>query len=230
MSGFTARETQLFDILDTFSEADLEFIVVGGYAVSAFRHRFSVDVDLVILAEHLDRFAAHLRAEGYEKTADRPLERGRFVAYQKDDELPVTVDLMVDAVQSRETDATWDYGELAERAEPREIEGSETAVTVRVPEKELLVAMKLHSGRLTDAGDVIALADDVDFDRVAAALDRGDRQQLRAVLERVRDVISQEDFANAFKGVFAAQELPEARIEAVETFLEEKIEKLPSST
>lgn len=228
MSGFTARENQLFDILETFSEDDLEFVVIGGYAVSAFRHRFSVDVDLVVLAEHLDRFAAHLRAEGYEKTEDRPLERGRFVAYHKHAELPVTVDLMVDAVQSRATDAIWDYEELAERAEPVEIEGSETAVTVRVPQKELLIAMKLHSGRLTDARDVIALADDVDFDRVAEAMDRGDRKQLQAVLERVRDVISQEDFADAFKGVFAAQELPEARIEAVETFLDEQIARLSS--
>lgn len=226
MSGFTARENQLFDILATFSEDDLGFVVIGGYAVSAFQHRFSVDIHLVNRSEQLDRFAALLGAEGYEKTEDRRLEHGRFVAYRKDVELPVTVDLMVDAVRSRETDATWYYDELAERAQQVEIEGGETAVTVRVPETELLLAMKLHGGRLTDARDVIALADDVDFDRVAAVLDRGDREQLRGVLEGVRDVITDEDFVDAFKGVFAAQDVPEARIEAVEAFLEAQIAKL----
>lgn len=223
MSGFPARENQLFDILQTFSENELPFLVIGGYAVSAFHHRFSVDVDMVIQADQLDRFDELLRTEGYEQFEDRQLAQGRFVAYRKDAELPVTVDLMVDAVQSRKTGGTWGFDELDEQAHRTEIEGSETAVTVRIPTKELLVAMKLHSARLTDARDVVALADDVDFDRVAGFMDRGDPDQLTAALERVRGVITAEGFVDAFKGVFATRERPEARIKAVETFLEEQI-------
>lgn len=230
MSGFIDRENQLFDVLKTFSENDLEFLVIGGYAVSAFRHRFSVDVDLVINAEELDQFAAILRRAGYEQAEDRTLEQGRFVAYQKDDELPVTVDLMVNAVQSRETDATWGYDELAEHAEQVVIEGSDATVRVRIPEPELLVAMKLHSGRLTDARDVVALADQVDFERVEPYLVRGDSEALQTVLERVRDVVTSNDFADAFKGVFAAQALPETRIEAVTEFLDAQIDELAHSS
>lgn len=47
MSGFVARENHIFDVLDAFKKSCFEFIVVGGYAVSAFQHRFSVDADLL---------------------------------------------------------------------------------------------------------------------------------------------------------------------------------------
>lgn len=105
MSGFPDRENQLFGIIETFSEHKLEFLVIGGYAVSAFQHRFSVDADLVITAEQFDQFAAILRDEGYEQIEDTALDAGRFVAFQRAGDLPVTVDLMVGAVQNRETDA-----------------------------------------------------------------------------------------------------------------------------
>lgn len=70
MSGFPDRENQLFDILEIFTAHDLEFLVIGGYAVSAYQHRFSVDADIVITAEQFDRFATLLRDEGYEKIED----------------------------------------------------------------------------------------------------------------------------------------------------------------
>jgi len=224
MSGFPDRENQLFAILETFNESKLEFLVIGGYAVSAYQHRFSVDADLVITAEQFDRFAAVLREEGYEQIEDVDLETGRFVAFQHTADLPVTVDLMVGAVQSRETDAAWQYEELARHAESVTIEGSERSVIVSIPETELLMAMKLHSGRLTDARDVVALADDVDFDRVADYLDRGDTEQLRTVLERVQDTIGSDDFRDAYKGVFTAQELPEERIAALQEFLTRQLD------
>jgi len=131
----------------------------------------------------------------------------------------------VGAVQSRATDAAWQYEELTRHAEPVTIEGSERSVTVRIPETEMLMAMKLHSGRLTDARDVVALADDVEFDRVADYLERGDTEQLRAVLEQVRDTVGSEDFRDAYKGVFTAQDLPEDRIAAVQAFLTRQLDE-----
>lgn len=229
MSGFADRENQLFAILETFDEHDLEFVVIGGFAVSAFQHRFSVDADLVISAEQFDEFANLLRADGYELVEDVDLDAGRFVAFQRSDDLPVTVDLMVDAVQSRETAAAWWYDELARNAKPVEIEGSERSVTVRIPERELLIAMKLHGGRSTDARDVVALAEGVDFDRVGEYVDRGDMEQLQAVLQRVRDTIGSEDFRDAYKGVFTAEDLPEERIAAVQEFLTRQIDERGTS-
>lgn len=84
--------------------------------------------------------------------------------------------------------------------------------------------MKLHSGRLTDARDVVALAEDVDFDRVAAYVDRGDPDQLHEVLERGQETIRSDAFTDAYKGVFTAEELPEDRIASVQQFLTRQIE------
>ncbi len=225
MSGFTDRENQLFDIINTFNEHDLEFIVIGGYAVSASQHRFSVDADLVITAEAIDQFTTILLQEGYKKMEDRELEKGRFVSYEKDAELPVSVDLMVGAVHTRQTGASWSYDELSQQAEQNEIEGSEESVTVRIPKTELLMAMKLHSARRTDARDVVALAEEVDFDLVGEYLDRGDHDQLRESLEEVKDTITGEGFADAFKGVFSEQNVPEEQIEQIRDFLQEQIDE-----
>lgn len=226
MSGFTNRENQLFDILQMFTEYDVAFVVIGGYAVSAFQHRFSVDADLVITAEYLDEVTTLLRDEGYEQVADRTMDEGRFVAFEKDADLPVTVDVMVDTVHVRQTDATWPYDELAAHAESRTIKGSERSVTVRIPEQELLMAMKLHSGRQTDARDVVALADDVDFEAVTAYLHRGDREHLRSQLQTVLDTITSDAFADGFKGVFSEQDLPTEQIDRVEIFLRNQIADL----
>ena len=48
MEELIKKENNIFKILQKFIDADLEFIIVGGYAVSAFKHRFSVDADIVV--------------------------------------------------------------------------------------------------------------------------------------------------------------------------------------
>ncbi len=47
MGKFINRENQIFDILSKIIGNDIELIIVGGYAVSAFSHRFSVDADII---------------------------------------------------------------------------------------------------------------------------------------------------------------------------------------
>ena len=111
MSGFVDRENQIFDTLHAFNDRGLDFIVVGGYAVSAFEHRFSVDADLVVRADEVAEFVSVLVEHGYEEVADRELDAdgGRYLAYEKREELPVTIDLLVNALHCRQTDASWSY-------------------------------------------------------------------------------------------------------------------------
>ena len=59
--AFVERENEILKIIQGLVDADLEFIVVGGYAVSSLaRHRFSVDCDIVIPKELLDEFEKFL--------------------------------------------------------------------------------------------------------------------------------------------------------------------------
>src|SRR3989339_405726 len=80
------RENEILGILEKFSEADLKYIIVGGYAVSAYRHRFSVDADIVIKREDVDKFAEILHKNGFRKTISRNLENAyssEFARYEK---------------------------------------------------------------------------------------------------------------------------------------------------
>ena len=226
MSGAVDRENEIFDTIREFNEVGLEFIVVGGYAVSAFQHRFSVDAALVVREIDLDEFVEILKDRSFEQVEDRDLVYGgRFLAYEKDRELPVTIDLLVDSLQCRQTDASWSYQYFNQNATSIEVRGSEKSVEVRIPERELLIAVKLHSGRLTDARDAVALASNVDIEQLEKHLDRGDQKRLQQVLEEVLGTINSEDFEDAFKGVFQQQELPANNIEKIRGFIQDKTDR-----
>lgn len=118
---------------------------------------------------------------------------------------------------------------MREHADRREIEGSERRIAAPVVDPALLIALKLHSGRLTDVRDVVALAAETDLNRVRDHLFRGDEQQLRTVLESSRATLSDEGFVDAFKGVFVRKELPMDTIARVEAFLDEQLTALNST-
>lgn len=221
MSGFVDRENQIFEILQAFKTQDLDYIVVGGYAVSAFQHRFSVDADLVIPDDNLAVFIEILEAEGFEEVEDRDVDvyGGRYLAYEKNVELPVTVDLFVNSLRCRQTDAAWSYEYFQQYSTTAEIEGSEQSIEVQIPEKALLIAVKLHSGRVTDARDAVALADDLDFENLEKHLERGNQDRLHHVLTQVAETITDDHFEDSFKGVFSKQTLPEDSIETLHEFL-----------
>ena len=44
--AFIRRENKIFEMLQEFLNNDLDFIVIGGYGVSAYKHRFSIDADI----------------------------------------------------------------------------------------------------------------------------------------------------------------------------------------
>ena len=54
------------------------------------------------------------------------------------------------------------------------------SASARVPEKELLIAFKIHSVRKADVRDVVVLIEDADIERIAKHSKRGDLNLLRA--------------------------------------------------
>lgn len=221
------RENQIFETLQKFKDLGLDFIVVGGYGVSAYQHRFSVDADLIVKEEQLKQFTGILEDLGFERVADKELDvyGGKYIAYEKDRELPVTIDLLVNSLTCRQTDASWNYQYFQEHSKVRKIKGSEKEVEVSVPEKELLMAVKLHSGRLTDIRDVVVLATNIDTDKVGKHLDRGNKKERLEMLEKVEEVIEGENFEDSFKGVFQQKEKPENKIQTVEQIVETNTRK-----
>ena len=68
MEVLIKKENEIFEILQKFIDSNMDFIVVGGYAVSAFKHRFSVDADIVIKSENLSKFEEILKKQNFKKT------------------------------------------------------------------------------------------------------------------------------------------------------------------
>lgn len=222
------REQELLTTLEAINEADLPYVLVGGWAVTAFNQRFSTDVDLVIPETAVDDYASFLLDQDYERTSEHDtsgIYEGRFIQYSKDVGNPVSIELMVNALRCRQTDAEWSYRYLDQHAQPVTV-GRTLSVDTRIPERELLLAIKLHSGRFTDARDVIAAAADAGFDCVETHLHRGEPEALAEQLASISEQLADESFADSFRGEFQQQSVPEATIKRVRDFLAGQRERL----
>lgn len=205
---FVERENEILKTIRVFADVGLDFVVVGGYAVSGLgRHRFSVDLDVVIDEKDLDAFARILEERGFERQAERTgfdeVYGGRFVSYVKRiDGLPVTVDLLVGSLVCRATGASWSYEYIRRHSIVTEVSGIEISVRCRVPERELLIALKFHSGRRTDLRDSVVLVGGADFEEIVRHLRRGDLEKLRIQINRMLEMLGDPRLADSLKGVF----------------------------
>ena len=203
MEQLIKKENEIFGILQKFIDKDLNFIIIGGYAVSAFKHRFSVDADIVIKSEDLPKFEDILRKTGFKKTITKELENvysSKFIRYEKDQ---ASVDILIDALASRTTDASFSFNLLFDNSIKKKITGIEKDIFARIPVKELLIVMKIHSGRLTDFRDIAALAKDSDLSLIRKFLFIGDLKVINENLHKLNQIVNDKNFVDSFKGVFA---------------------------
>ncbi|RLG90389.1 MAG: hypothetical protein DRO36_06225 [Candidatus Hecatellales archaeon] len=204
---FVERENEILKTIRAFADAGLDFVVVG-YAVSGLgRHRFSVDLDVVIDEKDLDAFAKILEERGFERHAERAgfdeVYGGRFVSYVKRiDGLPVTADLLVGSLVCRATGASWSYEYIKRHSMVAEVAGIELSARCRVPEKELLIALKIHSGRRADLRDVVVLVEGADVEEIIRHLRRGDLEKLRVQVNSMLEMLSDPRLADSLKSVF----------------------------
>ncbi len=202
MEELIKKENEIFYILQKFIEKKLDFIIVGGYAVSSFKHRFSVDADIVIESADLNKFEQILTKEKFKKVISKELKNiysSRFMRYEKDN---ASIDILIDALASRTTNASFSYRLLADNSIKRKIIGVEKEVSGKIPIKELLIVMKIHSGRLTDFRDIAALAKDTDLGLIKRFLFIGYLDKIKENLKRLDHTINDKNFIDSFKGVF----------------------------
>ena len=195
------REQEVIKLLILFLEQDLDFIVVGGYAISTYKKRFSVDLDIVVREKDLEKFFKLLE-EGdyslhYEKNIDLLYGEDfkRFVKKIKN--LPVSIDLLINGVVSRTTNATWSFDYVKKHSVKRKLNNIEFLM----PEKELLISMKFHSGRLSDIRDVVALMP-CDKGKLKQHLLKGDTKKLKQLMKKQAAFLDKPQFDDSFKGIF----------------------------
>ena len=205
---YEARENAILHLLKKLRDTNVEFVLVGGYAVSALAaHRFSVDCDIAVPKRSIAKIRSILRAEGYKKQKEkRGFDKaygGSFESYAKPiADLNVTVDLLVDSLASRTTGASWSYREIRSRSSMRKVPGVSMAVESWVPSKEIMIAFKVHAGRLADARDIAMMADDTDWDSVAKLVNRGKLRTVKKKIDDVVGILADRNTADSLKGVY----------------------------
>jgi len=223
------RQSELIDTHRTVQEAELPYVLVGGWAVSAFQTRFTTDIDSVIPETALDDYDTLLRDLGYEKQFEHDVSNeyeGRMIQYTKPvGENDVKFEALVDAMGCRQTDAEWSYRYLHEHSTIESLDVAED-LNGRIPEPALLFAMKLHSGRKADTRDLVVISLRADFDRIERHVHRGDPEKLDRQIEMVLNRLEEDGFKDSFKGVFRQEELPVDAMDNLVSFLSEQRNRL----
>lgn len=218
----TERQTELIDTHRAVQDAGLPYVLVGGWAVSAFQTRFTTDIDVVIPSTALDDYDSLLDELGYEKQFENDVSdqyEGRMIQYQKAvGDNAVKFEALVDAIGCRQTDAEWSYRYLNEHSLVESLAVTEN-LEGRIPEPALLFAMKLHSGRMADTRDLVVISTRSTFDRIERHVHRGDPEKLDEQIEMVLDRLQEDGFEDSFKGVFQQQELPVDAVSDLVSFL-----------
>lgn len=206
LHAFINRENEIIAILQKFIDAHLEFVLIGGYAVSAYKHRFSVDADIVIRREELRGFTDILEKNKFFKSISKYLDHpyAQFSRYEKriESTLPVYIDLLINGIGIRQTGGFLSYQLLQENTEMRTISGVQKEITIRVPKREVLVALKLHAGRLTDLRDIASLTYNLDHHLLQQLITIGDTKRVKEHIDKLISLLDNKSFIDSFKGVF----------------------------
>jgi hypothetical protein len=79
----------------------------------------------------------------------------------------------VEGLDVRQTGAVFGFEFLRKNSTKKKIQGIQKDIILNVPRKEILIILKLHSGRLTDFRDVAGLCVDIDLKLIKKYLFRG---------------------------------------------------------
>lgn len=229
----TARENEILRTLETIYPKGNKFTLIGGYAVDAYSPlpRYSVDCDMVVPKTELEALGGVLKELGYADNGAQwrdeltGLETRKFVKAVGAES--VSVDMLIDGVRCRQTEAVWKEQEVRGSSKDLRVVGVNRAVLSKVASKELLIAMKLHSGRGTDLRDVVMISESADWDLVAKWTGRGVNDKVVAQLHRAVDEMTKPDFEGQLKAGFSSKKSEKRRIDATLNAINGLSKKMP---
>ena len=215
--AFTAREKEILRILEIIYPYRENFVVIGGYAVDAYSQlpRYSIDCDVVITKRELSTFSGIFSKEGFSGNLlyENELEGLETRRFEKNiEENPVFIDLLVDGVRCRQTEAVWKFEEIKKASSLGKIIGVSSFVNSSVASRELLIAMKLHSGRDSDLKDAAMLIDDVSWQKLVSHAVRGSNEKLGKQLSSAVKRMQAKDFEPQLKSFFGLRKGESRRV------------------
>ncbi len=226
--AFTERGETLIELLEKVEKSEISYVLIGGYATSAFNPRFSTDLDIVISSEEIEKVSKFLEQHGFELIEQHQKDwfyDREVKEYKKSigSELPVGFDLLANGLGCRQTDAEWSFQYLYEHSSKREVKAGTRKTLARVADPEILIAVKLHSGRETDLRDVTALVEEVDLEEMEEHLHRGDENALQRQLEKGLEILAGEELKHGYKSDFGESSVPEESVKKLKDFLSRQV-------
>ena len=219
-TGLLEREQEVIRLINLLLDKGLDFVVVGGYAVSTYKKRFSIDLDVVVNGEDTEIFEKFLEKENYALSYEKEialLYGENFKRFAKKmNNLPVDVDLLINGLVSRTTDASWGFDYIKKHSIARKLDNLEFST----PEKELLIAMKMHSGRLSDIRDIVALMP-CDKENLKKHLQKGDIIKLKESIKKQFSFLNKPQFNDSFKGIFGPYSYNEKDVNETKELIKE---------
>ena len=108
--SFNNRSDALIELLEELTEEGHEYILVGGYALSAFNTRFSTDLDIVVAPDSKAGFIEFLERRDFEEADSHAKEwfyDTEVIEYEKrlTPQQPIGFDLLVNGLGCRQTEA-----------------------------------------------------------------------------------------------------------------------------
>ncbi|MBI4257325.1 MAG: hypothetical protein HY619_00060 [Thaumarchaeota archaeon] len=207
-ADLTAREAEIIRILKALDLHMEKFVIVGGYAVNALTsHRFSVDCDIVVSEKDAKLFDGLLEKEGYTKQRPARQLKGIYGAKTQQYSKPVgdrkvSVDLLVNSLLCRQTGGEWSHELIRKNSSEANVVGLTDSADAFVPKRELLMAMKIHSGRDADLRDVIMLSEGADWHKVAGFARCGEQTKVLKQITSAIETMSKTEFSSALRAQF----------------------------
>jgi len=229
ITDFSTREKECFDFLNQIPKQK-RYVVIGGYAVTSFGFpRFSVDLDITIPDHELSFFKKLISDNGYEFTLGKEdlTYSGKFERYTKG---LVSIDLLINGVQSRQTSYLYPFEYIYKNSETRETNGWNiiNKSKARIVKKELLIALKIHSMRMADKRDIIMLCyNKPDTYKILNHLKNSPKEIIKKHIIELQKVFSDGKFKDSLKGVYSVNEkIYKNTIENCQVLLNEIIDEL----
>lgn len=198
-------DIEWFDFLNLLKK-DMDYVVIGGYAVSSFGFpRFSVDLDIVISEKEVPLFMKLIKDKGFVFSKEKVdlNYSGKFERYEKG---LVSIDLLINTVQSRQTGHSYPFSYIFKNSEIREVSGWDPSLKakIRVPNKEMIIALKIHSMRMADKRDIIMLCyEKPDVEKIVDHLKNCPIEKITSNINELLSLIKNQNLKDSLKGVYS---------------------------
>ena len=205
ITDFSAREKECFNFLQQIP-SDKQYVVVGGYAVTAYGFsRFSVDLDITIPEQELPFFKKLITEHGFifSRAKEDLSYSGSFQRYEKD---LVSIDLLVNGITSRQTGYCYPFQYIFKNSQIRETSGwdSTNKVKTRIAQKEILIALKIHSMRMVDKRDIIMLCYEApNIKKLVDHLNHSPKEKIIEHINELASLLNDSNLKDSLKGVYS---------------------------